>query len=33
MDAVADCPLSTLSEFEALRREMGTDFPATHPLY
>ncbi|MGF6429495.1 hypothetical protein ABIE91_004715 [Bradyrhizobium elkanii] len=31
MDAVADCPLSTLSEFEALRREMGTDFPATPP--
>ncbi|UPU01376.1 hypothetical protein J4G48_0049055 (plasmid) [Bradyrhizobium barranii subsp. apii] len=31
MDAVADCPLSTLSEFEALRREMGTEFPATPP--
>ncbi|MHC2393586.1 hypothetical protein ACVMFA_009555 [Bradyrhizobium liaoningense] len=31
MDAVADCPLSTLSEFEALRRERGTDFPATPP--
>ncbi|WP_271591126.1 hypothetical protein [Bradyrhizobium sp. CCBAU 65884] len=30
MDAVADCPLSTLSEFEALRRD-GADFPATPP--
>ena len=31
MDAVAECPLSTLAEFEALRREMGKDFPPTPP--